>query len=86
MLIKLVILAALSMSSIMAALSQEEMADTLIAENEEDLVETFKKFEKEQDNYELSYALANVAKSKSTYLRLSLVLEQSIPSQLKCHM
>ena len=50
MLIKLAILAALFMPSIMAALSREEMADALIkAENEEDLVQTFKKFESEQD-------------------------------------
>ena len=51
------------MPSIMAALSQKEMADALIkAENEEDLVQTFKKFEKEQDEDELSCALADVAK------------------------
>ena len=47
MLIKHVFLAALFMPSIMAALSQEEMTDTLIkVEKEEDLVQTFKKFEK----------------------------------------
>ena len=47
MLINHAILAALFMPSIMAALSQEEMANALIkAENEEDLVQTFKKFEK----------------------------------------
>ena len=39
------------------------MADALIkVENEEDLVQTFKKFEKEQDKYALSRALADVAK------------------------
>ena len=63
MLIKHVILAALFVPSIMAALSRKEMADALIkAENEEDLVQTFKKFEKEQDEVELSFALADVAK------------------------
>ena len=63
MLIKLVILAALFVPSIMAALSREEMADALIkVENEEDLVQTFKKFESEQDEDELSWALADVAK------------------------
>ena len=47
MLIKLVILAALFVPSIMAALSREEMADALIkVENDEDLVETFKKFKR----------------------------------------
>ena len=47
MLIKLVILAALFMPSIMAALSRgrnDKYFDR--AENEEDLVQTFKKFEK----------------------------------------
>jgi len=61
MLIKLVFLAALFVSSIMAALSDEEMTDTLIAEMEKDLVQTFKKFKEEQDEYELNHALANVA-------------------------
>ena len=47
----------------MAALSREEMADALIkAENEEDLVQTFKKFEEEQGHSKLSLALADVAK------------------------
>jgi len=63
MLIKYVILAALLMPSIMAALSDEEMADALIkAEKEGELVKTFKKFEKGQNHFELSHALANVAK------------------------
>ena len=62
MLINLAILAALFMPSIMAArLSQEDMAKTLIS-GKEDLVQTFKKFESEQDKYELSHALANVAR------------------------
>ena len=46
----------------MAALSEEEIAKTLMTEKEEDLVKTFKKFEKEQDETELSRALANVAR------------------------
>ena len=51
------------MPSIMAALSKEEMTDALIkAEKEENLVQTFKKFENEQDKGELSCALADVAK------------------------
>jgi len=62
MLIKLVFLAALFVSSIMAALSDEDMAKALIkVENEEDLVQTFKKFKEEQGHFELSHALANVA-------------------------
>jgi len=61
MLFKHTILAALFVSSIMATLTQEEMATTLIAENEENLVQTFKKF-KEQNEYELSSALADVSK------------------------
>ena len=64
MLIKLAILAVLSVSSIMAALSREEMAKTLIGSKEEDLVQTFKKFESEQDEAELSRALADVAKAQ----------------------
>ena len=50
------------MPSIMAALSRKETTDALINENEEDLAQTFRKFEKEQDKIELSFALANVAK------------------------
>ena len=46
----------------MAALSKEEMTNFDQAENEEDLVKTFKKFEKEQNHYTLSCALADVAK------------------------
>ena len=63
MLIKHVFLAALSIPSIMATLSQEEMAKTLIkGAKEEDLVQTFKKLEEEQYAVDLYYALANVAK------------------------
>jgi len=64
MLINLAILAALFMPSIMATrLSQEEMTDALIkVENDETLVQTFKKFEEEQAKYKLSCALADVAK------------------------
>ena len=62
MLIKFAILATLFVPSIMATLSREEMAKTLITENEEDLVQTFKKFEKEQNHFELSCALGDVAK------------------------
>jgi len=64
MLINLAILAVLFMPSIMAALSPKEVRDALIgAENEEDLVKTFEKFEKEQDKHELSFVLARVAKA-----------------------
>ena len=88
MLIKLVFLVALFVTSIMAALSQQEMADALIkVEKDEDLVKTFKKFEREQNEYELSWALAEVAEVQEPYLRLPLVLEQLlISSQLKCQM
>ena len=46
----------------MAALSRKDMADALIKAEDEDLAQTFKKFEKEQNEYELSLALADVAK------------------------
>ena len=62
MLINLAI-AALLISSIMATLSQEDMAKALIAENEEDLEKTFKKFKSEQNEAHLSFALANIAKA-----------------------
>jgi len=62
MLIKLVSLAALFMQSIMAALPEEEITKALTAENRQDLVHTFKKFEKEQDKSVLSQALADVAR------------------------
>ena len=62
MLIKLVILAVLFMPSIMAALSRKEITKALIADKEQDLVQTFKKLKKEQDHYKLSRALADVAK------------------------
>ena len=75
------------MPPIMATLSDEEMTKDLTAENGQDLVETFKRFESEQSQFALSDALVNVAKLQSTYLRLSLVLEQLlIPSRKKCHM
>ena len=61
--LKFVILAILSVPSIRAALSREKMASALIAaEDTETLEDTFKTFEKEQDTYDLSYALADVAK------------------------
>jgi len=62
MLIKLVSLVALFMPSIMAALPEEEITKALAAENGQDLVHTFKKFEKEQDHETLSQALADVAR------------------------
>ena len=62
MLIEFVFLAALFVSSIMTALSRKQMTNTLIkAENEEDLVKTFRKFENEQYHYKLSGALGDVA-------------------------
>jgi len=46
-----------------ARLSHEDMADALIkVENEEELVQTFKKFESEQDKTILSWALVDMAK------------------------
>ena len=60
--LKLAILAVLSVPSIRAALSKEDMASALMAaENTGTLEETFKKYEKEQDEYELTEALAEVA-------------------------
>jgi len=46
----------------MAALSREDITKALTAENEENLVQTFKKFEEEQDEDDLSLALADIAK------------------------
>ena len=63
MLIKHVFLAALFMPSVMAArLSRKDMTDALIKAEDEDLAQTFKTFEKEQNVYELSLALVNVSK------------------------
>ena len=87
MLIKLAILAALFVPSIMAALSQEEMANTLIGEKEEDLVQTFKKFEEEQDKCELSHALADVTKVPEHIPKVATCLRTVlIPSRKKCQM
>ena len=53
----------LFLPSILATLSSEEMASALIAaEDSRTLKETFKKYEKEQDDEELTGALADVAK------------------------
>ena len=61
--LRLAILAVIFLPSILAALSREVMASTLIAAgNTGTLEKTFKKYEKEQDEYELSCALADVAK------------------------
>ena len=46
----------------MAALSRKDMTDALIRVKDETLVQTFKKFEKEQNETELSRALGDVAK------------------------
>ena len=58
-----IILAILSVPSILAALSSKEMASALItAEDTGTLEEIFKKYEEEQDVVELSFALGAVAK------------------------
>ena len=63
----------------MAALSREEMADALIkAESEEDLVQTFKKFEEEQNEYELSCALADVAKVQEHIPKVATCLRTAV--------
>ena len=60
---KFAILAVLALPSIRATLSRKDMASALIAaEKEGNLEETFKTFEKEQVEHELSDALADVAK------------------------
>ena len=60
---KLTILTVLFVPSILAALSSENMASTLIAAADTGTLEdTFKKYEKEQDVNELSWALVDVAK------------------------
>ena len=79
MLIKLAILAALFMPSIMAALLHEEIAKTLIAENEEELVQTFKKFEKEHDKDKLSWALVDVAKAQEHMPKIATCLRTVDP-------
>ena len=61
MLIKVAILVTLFMPSIMATLSKKDMTDTLIKAEDEDLVKTFKKFKEEQNSYNLSCALGDVA-------------------------
>ena len=54
--LKFAILAILSVPSILAALSRQDMASALIAaEDTGTLEKTFKTFEKEQMTYELSY-------------------------------
>ena len=61
--LKFAILTVLFVPSILAALSREEMASALIAaEDTGNLEKTFKTFEKEQHEYSLSWALADVAK------------------------
>jgi len=60
MLIKHVILATLVVPSIMAALSSKDITKALIGAKE-NLVKIFKQFEKEQGEYELPLALADVA-------------------------
>ena len=61
--LKLAILAILSAPSTLAAVSRKDMASALItAEDTGTLEEIFKKYEEEQDEVELSFALADVAK------------------------
>ena len=61
--LKFVILTILFLPSILAALTQEEMASALIAANDtESLKKTFKTFEKDQYAFDLSEALVDVAK------------------------
>ena len=60
--LKFATLAVLTLSSIRAALFNEDMTSALIAAKDTvTLKETFKKYEKEQDHGYLSWALANVA-------------------------
>ena len=61
--LKFAILTVLFVPSIRAALTREEMASALIAaEDTGTLEKTFKKYEKEQDEYDCPSALADVAK------------------------
>ena len=76
--LKFAILAILSVPSILAALSREEMASALIAaEDTGTLEETFKKYEKEQDAYELSEALADVAKVQAHMPKVATCLRMA---------
>ena len=60
---KFAILAILSVPSILAAVSRQEMTSALIAtEDNGTLEKTFKTFEREQNEHELSRALADVEK------------------------
>ena len=61
--LKFVIFAVLTLPSIRAALTREEMTATLIAAKDSGTLEdTFKKYEREQSHFYLSKALADVAK------------------------
>ena len=76
--LKFAILAVLFVPSILAALTREEMASALIAaEDTGTLEKTFKKFEKEQDAYDLSEALADVAKVQAHMPKLSTCLRMA---------
>ena len=61
-----------------ARLSQEEMTNALIGAKE-DLVQTFKKFEEEQDHFELSYALADLAKVPEHIPKVAICLRTVDP-------
>src|SRR5271163_4336211 len=75
MLVKYFLLALFCVSSVMAAeLTRKEKAKTLVAAKDEDLEKTFKKFE-EQDKYELSRALADMANSKDHMPKVAKCLE-----------
>ena len=70
-----IILTILFLPSILAALSRKKMAAALIAaENTETLVETFKKYEKEQNKNILSEALADVAEVQACIPKVAACL------------
>jgi len=79
MLIKHAILVALVVPYIMATLSKRVIAEALIkAENEEDLVQTFKKLEKEQRGYQLFGALVKVSNVPEHMPKVAICLRTAV--------
>ena len=85
---KFAILAILSVPSVLATLTSEEMASALIAAGKTGtLGKTFKTFEKEQDEYELAGALADVARVQSHIPKVATCLSVALdplPNDAMC--
>ena len=77
--LKSAIFAILTAPSILAALTRKEMASALIATNDTEALEkTFKKYEKEQDEYELAEALADVAEDEAHMPKVATCLRVAL--------